>query len=686
MNDGSSSPVSNGGQLTGCPYQLVANPALAAGRTPRLVLRSNASPVPPAPASAPPSGPDMKGASSAALSPDEVVAFLAAAGTAVSDARSIGQLLKRLADELSRFCGVNGFWVAASANPGESQSPSTGPEQPHTRQPLRFVPVLDSDGNPLWPLVGAEAQRLAGRCFATGRPEIAEIPGCGRLTCQPIAAPGRAADEFSLILFPARLRPEIALLIGSHLAATVATWRSGRLVELSSDQVQSTGRLLGALRAVSQADSAAGAAVVAVNQAQHLLRATQVIAVRTPPSGRPQVLAVSGVESFDPASPLLEAATAACRAIQPGADPVFCQPASGDSADAGGKGEPGPLDALARHPGWSACFHVQKEMPGGERIDLLAGVADALPGGAQQQQALSHAALLLAHELGMVRAGYEPAWTRTIRLLRNLSRRKVIRYALIAAAAIAGILLVPVPWRVPCTARLEPVERRYVSAPFEGTLERTLVRNGDTVRSGDLLAVLDGRPLRMEHSALEAEVAAARKRRDAALASGNIADAQVAKNDSLRAEAKLELVTRRLGELEIRSPVDGVVVSGDLETAEGATLRIGQTMFEIGPLDRIRAEVHVPEGEVRHVQAGAMVRVRLESWPFDSWWGTVERLHPRSEMADDRNCFVAEVALDNGDGRLRPGMKGRAGISAGWRPLGWIWMHRAWERVRYLLV
>ena len=53
---------------------------------------------------------------------------------------------------------------------------------------------------------------------------------------------------------------------------------------------------------------------------------------------------------------------------------------------------------------------------------------------------------------------------------------------------------------------------------------------------------------------------------------------------------------------------DGIVITGDLRKTEGTPLKIGQTMFEIGPLDEMIVEVAVPERDVLHVEPGMDVQ------------------------------------------------------------------------------
>jgi biotin carboxyl carrier protein len=244
----------------------------------------------------------------------------------------------------------------------------------------------------------------------------------------------------------------------------------------------------------------------------------------------------------------------------------------------------------------------------------------------------------------------------------------------------------PVPYRVSCNSELQPVKRRYVAAPFEGVLDSVLARSGDVVEQNQLLATMDGSALQFERSGLQAQLVAAQKKRDAALAAGSIAESQIAKSEVRKCEAELALIDSKLSRLEMRSPMAGVVVSGDVDQVEGARLEMGKSLFEVAPLEKMTVEMRIPEVDARHVEAGQTARMKFSSYPFRTWEGQIVRVHPRSELVQDANVFIAEVELDNEDGRLRPGMKGWGKVAAGWKPLGWVWLHHAWERVRYVFV
>ena len=98
----------------------------------------------------------------------------------------------------------------------------------------------------------------------------------------------------------------------------------------------------------------------------------------------------------------------------------------------------------------------------------------------------------------------------------------------------------------------------------------------------------------------------------------NVAAAQQAELEMERLELKIRLISNRLNRLEVRSPLDGIVLVGDLKKTEGAPLTVGQAMFEIAPLDRMIVEVEIPEREILHVEEGREVAVLARA--FGLWW------------------------------------------------------------------
>lgn len=291
------------------------------------------------------------------------------------------------------------------------------------------------------------------------------------------------------------------------------------------------------------------------------------------------------------------------------------------------------------------------------------------------------AASPLANCLSTLVRAERAGWMRWIESAVRFFRSKRGWIALVGAGLIAGLMMVPFPYQIICDCELQPMVRRYIAAPFEGRLESSGVEPGDVVSAGQVLVKLDDREIRWELDGVQADLHRALKERDGHFAAGEYGKADIARLESERLRLKSDLLAHRGSRLEITSPIDGIVVSGDLRKTEGAPVTVGQTLFEIAPLDRIAIEILIPEREIAYVAEGTPVDVVLEAFPDRHWEAAIVRLHPRAQLKNDHLVFVAEIEIANEYVLLRPGMQGRATLTTPSRPLGWNLFHHVWERL-----
>lgn len=252
-----------------------------------------------------------------------------------------------------------------------------------------------------------------------------------------------------------------------------------------------------------------------------------------------------------------------------------------------------------------------------------------------------------------------------------------------AIVAVVALMFLPLPYKVKYDCELQPVVRRYVAAPFDATLEKSFVEPGDLVTKDQPLAQIDGREIRWERAGLAAEMSRAAKERDGHLATHEFGAAELARHEMERLDVKAKLLEHRDQHLELRSPIDGIVISGDHKKAEGVPLSVGQTLFEIAPLDSMIVEIAIPEEDIRHVRSDQSLEVVLDAFPSERFLCRLARIHPRSEVLESEHVFIGEVDLDNPDQQLRPGMQGTVSISTARHALGWNLFHKPWEKMLY---
>ncbi len=255
-----------------------------------------------------------------------------------------------------------------------------------------------------------------------------------------------------------------------------------------------------------------------------------------------------------------------------------------------------------------------------------------------------------------------------------LGPRHLAAKGITAAVAVflAVMIFVRVPFRVGGDCVLQPTPRRYMTARFDGVLKEANVRPGDIVKEGQLLAELEDYQLRDELGLARADFHEASKQADTLFAQGKLAEAQLKRIQAERAQAKIDLLEFKLKHVHLASPIDGVVLTGDLERARGIPVQRGQVLFEIAPLDEMVLEVAVPDADAAYVQPEQQGEFSLQARPEQTIDFAVKRIRPQAEVRDEKNTFVVEADVTNDEGWLRPGMEGTAKIGIDDRPIGWI--------------
>ncbi len=331
-------------------------------------------------------------------------------------------------------------------------------------------------------------------------------------------------------------------------------------------------------------------------------------------------------------------------------------------------------------------FSIPLEDRHGKRQGVLIILADQnFPDNLNAQRFLQAATQPLASALGLAHRAKPSWWGRWKTQIASWAKSHKLTAVLIGLMIIAGVLCLPMPYRIACECQLEPVTRRFIAAPFDGTLERAAVEPGDLVEQGQLLAKMDGREIRWELAGLLAEQSQAGKERDGHMAKHDFGAAQLAKLQVERLGLRERLLVKRNENLDIKSPIAGVVVTGDLKKSEGVPLGVGDQLFEIAPLEQMVVEIAIPETDITWTQTGQSVEIVLDAYPETTWTGTLVRIHPRAELREDSQVFIGEVILENPQAVLRPGMRGRAKIEGPEKSLGWNLFHKPWYELRYWL-
>lgn len=213
------------------------------------------------------------------------------------------------------------------------------------------------------------------------------------------------------------------------------------------------------------------------------------------------------------------------------------------------------------------------------------------------------------------------------------------------------------------TATLEAEADAEVVARVGGQVERLLVEEGQRVAAGQLLAVLDGRQLRLQADQARAQLAKLERdyRRQVELNQKGLIAAGAFEGlrydlDNLRAAH--QLATLQLSYTELRAPFAGVVAQRHVRV--GQNLQVGALAFRVVNADLLQAQVHVPEWQLARLAAGQGASLQIDALAGRRYEARVTRVSPTV----DAQTATFKVTLQVADPRreLRPGMFARVGI------------------------
>lgn len=232
---------------------------------------------------------------------------------------------------------------------------------------------------------------------------------------------------------------------------------------------------------------------------------------------------------------------------------------------------------------------------------------------------------------------------------------------------------------------IEAVRQQIIPAPFDGYLDQVAVEVGDQVEANTtVLATLDTAELRLRLAATQAERTVYVKQAAAAMRDGQTAQAQIAQAEADRLEAQIHLYQYQMQQARLISPITGLVIKGDLQRQIGAPVSVGDVLFEVAPLEALRAELKVPEAEVVDLQTGQQGYLATFSYPEQKMPFVIEKIDPIADVQEQQNVFTVRVQLSQRPAWLRPGMEGVAKVHVDKRRYLWIWTHKAvnWIRMK----
>ena len=162
---------------------------------------------------------------------------------------------------------------------------------------------------------------------------------------------------------------------------------------------------------------------------------------------------------------------------------------------------------------------------------------------------------------------------------------------------------------------------------------------------------------------------AALTRRDSAKAQVGVDTAKLkqARAQVMQSQASLKQLEEELGYTTILAPMDGVILSRDVEIGDAVSsiLVLGSTATLImteGDINQVYVQGKVDEADIAHVYMGQPARIKVESFRDRVFNGKVTKIAPLGVEKDNVTTFEVRVSIDNPGGELKANMTANAEI------------------------
>ena len=162
---------------------------------------------------------------------------------------------------------------------------------------------------------------------------------------------------------------------------------------------------------------------------------------------------------------------------------------------------------------------------------------------------------------------------------------------------------------------------------------------------------------------------AALTRRDSSKAQIGVDSAKLkqARAQVMQSQASLKQLEEQLGYTTIQAPMDGVILSRDVEIGDAVSsiLVLGSTATLVmteGDTTSVYVQGKVDEADIAHVYMGQPARIKVESFRDRLFYGKVTKIAPMGVEKDNVTTFEVRVSINNPGGELKANMTANAEI------------------------
>jgi len=260
-------------------------------------------------------------------------------------------------------------------------------------------------------------------------------------------------------------------------------------------------------------------------------------------------------------------------------------------------------------------------------------------------------------------------------------------------ARVVNVQMAETPALVRTTGTLHAHESAMLSAQVVAQVQQVLVREGDLVRAGQTLVMLDDTAMRASVEQAQAGMKSAEQQQTAAQSNADLAESTLARFKQLEAQKsvspqEMDEVTRRaeaaraqadavkdqvqaakaqlagartmLGYTHIVAPFAGIVTSRMVD--RGAMAAPGVPLVQVDGTGTLELQTTVPESIIGSVHQGMKIDIALDDADTQRFEGAVAEIVPAADPAS--HSFLIKIAVPNSP-RLRIGMFANAEIPTG---------------------
>jgi HlyD family secretion protein len=242
---------------------------------------------------------------------------------------------------------------------------------------------------------------------------------------------------------------------------------------------------------------------------------------------------------------------------------------------------------------------------------------------------------------------------------------------------------------VTATGQLNPVLNVTIGSQISGNISKLYVDYNSPVKANEVVAEIDKAPYTAAVHMADANVAYAQAALELAQLTANrkqelvkehaaaqadldtaVANLHQAQATLLIQKAALETAQINLDHCIITSPINGIVISRNVDVGETVAAAMNApVLFTIAnDLSKMQIDASVAEGDVGELQNGQAVNFNVDAYPYRTFHGVVAQVRNSPVTVQNVVTYDTVISVNNDDQKLKPGMTANLSIVIAQRP------------------